>query len=242
MSPISHQRPNPRGNGIFFFLSSFVMYFLTRKSAGTPTRDLEFGREFPFPTMHAGDADRCGTWPLGVRPGNGVSALFLSCSCERGSHRHTAVVTRPRLRLALLSLTTVATTAVCPLDVGSELWLLTAHHGSGASNRGERRCFGANAARACVCEWRRQIDTRAGLETFGLVHEHKSVTFFTSHVRCQNAPKKRAPMINMVAPITISTTPADPAGGGKICICIAALSTRTTTAEVSAGHRFPHSL
>ena len=31
------------------FLSSFVMYFLTRKSAGTPTRDLEFGREVGFP-------------------------------------------------------------------------------------------------------------------------------------------------------------------------------------------------
>ena len=34
----------------------------------------------------------------GLRPGNGVSALFLPC--ERGSHCHTAVVTRPRLSLA----------------------------------------------------------------------------------------------------------------------------------------------
>jgi len=31
------------------FLSSFVMYFLTGKSVGTPTRDLEFGREVAFP-------------------------------------------------------------------------------------------------------------------------------------------------------------------------------------------------
>ena len=36
---------------------------------------------------------------LGGRPGNGVAALFLSC--KRGPHRHTAVVTRPRLGLAL---------------------------------------------------------------------------------------------------------------------------------------------
>ena len=51
-------------------------------------------------TKHkAGDADRWGTETLGVRPGNGVAALFLPC--ERGSHRHTAVVTSPRLRLAL---------------------------------------------------------------------------------------------------------------------------------------------
>ena len=46
---------------------------------------------------------------------------------------------------------------------------------------------------------------RAGLETFGLVHEHKSVTISTSRVRCQNVPKKRAPKIHMV-------TPADHAG------------------------------
>ena len=36
---------------------------------------------------------------LGGRPGNGEAVLFLPC--ERGSRRHTAVVTRPRLRLAL---------------------------------------------------------------------------------------------------------------------------------------------
>ena len=39
------------------------------------------------------------TVTLGVRPGNGVAALFLPC--ERSSHRHTAVVTRPRLSLVL---------------------------------------------------------------------------------------------------------------------------------------------
>ena len=50
---------------------------------------------------------------------------------------------------------------------------------------------------------------RAGLETFGLVHEHKSVTIFTSRVCCQNVPKKRAPKIHMVAPITMAATPAD---------------------------------
>ena len=47
----------------------------------------------------ARDAGRWGTAILGGRPGNGVPALFLSC--ERGSHCHTAVVTRPRLSLAL---------------------------------------------------------------------------------------------------------------------------------------------
>ena len=55
---------------------------------------------------------------------------------------------------------------------------------------------------------------RAGLDTFGLVHEHKSATFFTSRVRGQNVPKKRAPKIHVVAPITIAATPADSAGGG----------------------------
>ena len=36
---------------------------------------------------------------LGGRPGNGEAALFLPC--ERGSHRHTVVVARPRLSFAL---------------------------------------------------------------------------------------------------------------------------------------------
>ena len=36
--------------------------------------------------------------------------------------------------------------------------------------------------------------------------------FFTSRVRCQNVPKKRAPKIHMVAPITMAATPADHAG------------------------------
>jgi len=80
---------------------------------------------------------------------------------------------------------------------------------------------------------------RAGLKTFGLVHEHKSVTFFTSRVRCQNVPKKHAPKINMVAPITMAATPADHAGGGGRAVAVS--STGTTTAEVSAGHRFPRS-
>ena len=31
------------------FLSSFVLYFPTRKSTGTPTGDLEIGREVAFP-------------------------------------------------------------------------------------------------------------------------------------------------------------------------------------------------
>ena len=49
MWPISHQpTANPREHGRFF-LSSFVVYFLTRESAGTSTRDLEFGREVAFP-------------------------------------------------------------------------------------------------------------------------------------------------------------------------------------------------
>ena len=66
---------------------------------------------------------------------------------------------------------------------------------------------------------------RAGLETIGLVHEHKYATFFTSHVRCQNVPKKRAPKTHMVAPITMAATPADLADGGNFDI--AASSTRT---------------
>ena len=50
MSPISQQRLKPRDEGtwVIFFLPSYVMYFLTRKSTGTPTRDLGFGREIAF--------------------------------------------------------------------------------------------------------------------------------------------------------------------------------------------------
>ena len=40
-----------------------------------------------------------GTETFGARPGNGAAAWLLSC--ERGSHRRTAVATRPCLRLAL---------------------------------------------------------------------------------------------------------------------------------------------
>ena len=53
---------------------------------------------------------------------------------------------------------------------------------------------------------------RAGLETFGLVHEHKCAMTRTSRVRYQNVPKKRAPKIHMVAPTTMAATPADHAG------------------------------
>ena len=67
--------------------SARTQYFLKKKDAACPQ-----GHK-------AGDADRWGTWALGVRPGNGVAAFLLTC--ERGSHSHTVVVTRPRLRLAL---------------------------------------------------------------------------------------------------------------------------------------------
>ena len=36
------------GTWVIFLLPSFVLYFSTRKSTGTPTRDLEFGREVAF--------------------------------------------------------------------------------------------------------------------------------------------------------------------------------------------------
>ena len=36
------------GTWVIFFLPSFVLYFPTRKSTGTPTRDLGFGREVAF--------------------------------------------------------------------------------------------------------------------------------------------------------------------------------------------------
>ena len=59
----------------------------------------------PHPHVHkAGDAGRWGTAELGSRPGNGaplrarVPTLLLPC--ERGSHSHTFVIIRPRLRLA----------------------------------------------------------------------------------------------------------------------------------------------
>ena len=38
----------PEGTWAIFFLPSFVLYFLTRKSTGVPTRDLGFGREVAF--------------------------------------------------------------------------------------------------------------------------------------------------------------------------------------------------
>ena len=76
----------------------------SRHHARTTTHDDE--KDAACPHGHkAGDADRWGTATLGVRHGvrsgngNGVAALFLPC--ERGSHRHTVVITRPRLSLAL---------------------------------------------------------------------------------------------------------------------------------------------
>ena len=93
--------------------------------------------------------------------------------------------------------------------------------------------LGTPISRQALCSFlhRTQVERRAGLETFGLVHEHNVVKFFTSHVRCQKLPKKRAPKIHMVAPITMAAMPADTAGGGSLGV--AALSARTTTAEVS---------
>ena len=47
---VANFTPTAKPKGTWaIFLSSFVIYFLTRKSAGTPTRDLEFGREVAFP-------------------------------------------------------------------------------------------------------------------------------------------------------------------------------------------------
>ena len=41
--------PRPEGTRMIFVLSSsFVLHFPTRNSTGTPTRDLEFGREVAF--------------------------------------------------------------------------------------------------------------------------------------------------------------------------------------------------
>ena len=36
------------GTWVILFLPSFAMYFPNRKSTGTPTRDLQFGREVAF--------------------------------------------------------------------------------------------------------------------------------------------------------------------------------------------------
>ena len=71
----------------------------SRNHARTTTHDDEKMRSAHTGANKAGDADRWGTATLGGRPGNGDAVLFLPC--ERGSHRHTAVITGPRLRLAL---------------------------------------------------------------------------------------------------------------------------------------------
>ena len=83
-------------------------------------------------------------------------------------------------------------------------------------------------------------DARAALETFGLVHEQKNGVHLTSHVRWQKLRKKLRCGPWVVAPITMAAAPADPAGGGNFGV--AALSTRTTTAEVRFCHRPPGSL
>ena len=82
---------------------------------------------------------------------------------------------------------------------------------------------------------------RAGLETFGLVHDEHNLV--TRRARCASIRiwwKKAALRPWVVAPLTMAAAPAEFAGGDFGCV--AALSTRTTTAEVSAGHRFPRSL
>ena len=81
---------------------------------------------------------------------------------------------------------------------------------------------------------------RAGLERFGLVHEHKNIEQIYVSCRGQKLRKKAALRPWVVAPITMAATPAAFAGGGGRAA--AASSTRTTTAEVSAGHRSPRSL
>ena len=43
-----HTNGQNRGNVGYFFLPSFVLYFSTRKSTPTPTRDLGLGREVSF--------------------------------------------------------------------------------------------------------------------------------------------------------------------------------------------------
>ena len=85
-----------------------------------------------------------------------------------------------------------------------------------------------------------QLHSRAALETFGLVHEHKYVMAKTSRVRWQKLRKKLRCGPWVVAPISMTATPGAFAGGGGRAVAVS--STRTTTAEVSAGHRFPRSL
>ena len=84
------------------------------------------------------------------------------------------------------------------------------------------------------------LRARAGLETFGLVYEHKNAVHLTSHVRWQKLRKKLRCGPWVVAPITMAATPAAFAGGGGRAQ--GGSSTGTTIAEVSAGHRSPRSL
>ena len=72
----------------------------SKHHARTTTHDDSDEKDAASPQGHkAGDAGRWGTTELGRRPGNGGTSFLLPC--ERGSHSHTDVATRPRVRLAL---------------------------------------------------------------------------------------------------------------------------------------------
>ena len=80
MSPFSHQRPKPREHGPFFFLPSFVLYFPTRKSTGTPTRD-------QGPRIWQGSRfllRQCATWEF--RPDAVIRVLGRLWLVGRGAH------------------------------------------------------------------------------------------------------------------------------------------------------------
>ena len=81
---------------------------------------------------------------------------------------------------------------------------------------------------------------RAALERFGLVHEHEKGMPKRPMCVGRHLRKKAALRPWVVAPITMAATPANPAGGGNFGV--AALPTRTTTAEVRFCHRSPRYL
>ena len=60
--------------------------------------------------------------------------------------------------------------------------------------------------------------TRAALETFGLVYEHKYAMTRTPHVRWQKLRKKLRCGPWVVAPITMAATPAAFAGGAAVAL------------------------
>ena len=96
----------------------------------------------------------------------------------------------------------------------------------------------------CVLDGRLVISrsdcVRAGLEAVGLVHGHNFGNDLKVIRRSEIWCKKAALWSWVVAPITMAAAPADNAGGAFGCV--AALSTRTTTAEVRFCHRSPRSL